>query len=142
MHAHEGAFAVRLMSRVLKVSPSGYYAWRGRVQSLFRTAKYRHGYPVEGFADLDHARRWAVDFVHGYNTDHRHSGIRFVAPAQRHVGEDHALLQSRDALYQAARDRCPRRWSGPTRNWDPIRVVTLNPERCDSFTVTARKAVA
>lgn len=112
------------------------------VESLFRTAKYRHGYPVEGFTDLDHARRWAGDFVRWYNTDHRHSGIRFVAPAQRHTGEDQALLQSRDALYQAARDRCPRRWSGPTRNWEPIRVVTLNPERCDSFAVTANKATA
>lgn len=36
---------------------------------------------VGGFADLDQARRWASNFVRGYNTDHRHSGIGFVAPA-------------------------------------------------------------
>ena len=109
------------------------------VESLFRTAKYRPGYPVDGFTDLDHARRWASSFVHWYNADHRHSGIHYVAPAQRHAGQDHALLQSRDALYRAARERHPRRWSGPTRNWEPIRVVTLNPDNCNSFAVAANR---
>lgn len=33
MKAHEGEFAVRLMCRVLKVSPSGCYAWRSRTPS-------------------------------------------------------------------------------------------------------------
>ena len=33
MKQHEGEFAVVLMSRLLSVSPSGYYAWRGRKPS-------------------------------------------------------------------------------------------------------------
>lgn len=99
------------------------------VESLFRTAKYRPGYPTSGFADLDVARRWADQFVQWYNHEHRHSGLRFVAPAQRHAGDDRAVLAARDALYQIARQRTPRRWTCQTRNWTPIGAVTLNPER-------------
>ena len=61
--------------------------------------------------------------------DHAHSGIRYVSPAQRHAGEDVTILAARHALYQEAKAHHPRRWSGPTRNWSPIAVVTLNPER-------------
>jgi transposase InsO family protein len=52
-------------------------------ESLFRTAKYRPEFPAKGFADLDAARVWAAAFVRWYNHDHRHSGIRYVSPAQR-----------------------------------------------------------
>jgi putative transposase len=98
-------------------------------EALFRTAKYRPEFPLKGFADLNSARRWARRFVHWYNHEHRHSGIRYVAPAQRHVGQDGGVLSARHVLYQAARASNPRRWSGPTRNWTPIGSVTLNPER-------------
>jgi len=99
------------------------------VESLFRTAKYRPEFPARGFADLEAARAWAGEFVHGYNHDHRHRGIRYVSPAQRHAGEDHAILAARHDLYARARERNPARWSGKTRNWTPIGNVTLNPER-------------
>jgi hypothetical protein len=102
------------------------------VEALFRTAKYRPVFPQKGFTDLTAARQWASCFVHWYNHEHRHSGIRYVTPAQRHAGHDRALLAERHAIYQRARERNPRRWSGQTRNWTPITVVTLNPER-DSF---------
>jgi hypothetical protein len=39
------------------------------------------------------------------------------------------VLAARHAVYQDARDRNPRRWSRQTRNWTPVGVVTLNPER-------------
>jgi putative transposase len=98
-------------------------------ESVFRTAKYRPEFPASGFADLDSARKWASAFVRWYNHDHRHSGIRYVSPAQRHAGADHAILQRRHTLYCQARTCNPRRWSGKTRNWTPIGAVTLNPER-------------
>ena len=81
-----------------RVSDDNAYA-----EALIRTAKYRPEFPVKGFADLAQARRWAVAFVHWYNVDHRHSGIRYVSPAQRHAGEDHAILAARHAVYLEAR---------------------------------------
>lgn len=56
------------------------------VEALFRTAKYRPQFPMKGFADVDHARAWANSFVRWYNHDHRHSGIRYVSPAQARTG--------------------------------------------------------
>ena len=99
------------------------------VESLFRTAKYRPEFPDRGFADLDAARAWAARFVRWYNHEHKHSAIRYVSPAQRHDGRDQAILAERHAVYLQARQRHPRRWSGASRNWTPITVVTLNPER-------------
>jgi transposase InsO family protein len=87
------------------------------VESLFRTAKYRPEFPTKGFTDLDQARQWAAAFVRWYNHEHRHSGIRYVSPAQRHDGSDSEILNRRHALYLQARERNPRRWSRHTRNW-------------------------
>lgn len=101
------------------------------VESLFRTAKYRPEFPERGFADLQAARQWASDFVRWYNHEHRHSGIRYVTPAQRHAGQDRAILRARHDLYTHAREHNPRRWSGATRNWSHIATVTLNPERTE-----------
>lgn len=98
-------------------------------ESLFRTAKYRPEFPGKGFASESLARAWAASFVRWYNFDHRHSGIRYVSPAQRHEGDDHAILAARHALYLQARNLNPARWSGATRNWTPVGAVTLNPER-------------
>lgn len=114
-----------------RVSDDNAYA-----ESLFRTAKYRPEFPAKGFADLAAARAWAAAFVRWYNHDHRHSGIRYVSPAQRHAGEDLTILAARHDVYLQAQQRNPARWSGSTRNWSPIGPVTLNPER-DSVVNTA-----
>jgi transposase InsO family protein len=108
-------------------------------EALFRTAKYRPEFPAKGFADLEQARTWAAGFVRWYNHDHRHSGIRYVSPAQRHAGEDRTILAARHELYTRARALNPARWSGRTRNWSPIGAVTLNPER-DSIVQTHSEA--
>lgn len=98
-------------------------------EALFRTAKYRPEFPPQGFETLEQARTWAAQFVDWYNNDHRHSGIRYVSPQQRHTGQDQAILAARHALYCQAKERHPTRWSGATRDWSVIAAVTLNPER-------------
>lgn len=95
-------------------------------EALFRTLKYRSQYPEHRFAGLDDARNWVERFVHWYNHEHLHSGIRFVAPADRHAGKDRLILAARHRVYQTARKRHPERWAGNTRNWEQIGEVALN----------------
>jgi len=98
-------------------------------EAIFRTLKYRPGFPRRPFASLEDARRWVADFVAWYNNEHLHSALRYVAPNDRHDGADKPILASRHAVYVAAKARTPRRWTRNTRNWTPIGDVTLNPER-------------
>jgi transposase InsO family protein len=98
-------------------------------ESLFKTLKYRPAYPRRPFETLIAARQWVSTFAHWYNHEHRHSAIGFVTPAERHAGLDTALLEKRVDVYEAAKKRHPERWSGATRNWQPVRVVHLNPDQ-------------
>ena len=97
-------------------------------EALFRTAKYRPEYPSKPFASLEAAREWVEWFVGWYNNEHRHSGVRYVTPAQRHAGQDHEILDGRRQVYEEARRRFPHRWTTRTRNWSRIDVVRLNPD--------------
>lgn len=98
-------------------------------EALFRTVKYAPVYPGY-FHSLADAREYFEKFVRWYNNDHRHSGIKFVTPAQRHRGEDEGILHHRKQVYEAAKAKYPARWNGrATRNWDHITSVQLNPEK-------------
>ena len=97
-------------------------------EALFRTLKHVPAYPQLPFADVAAVRVWVRRFVAWYNGEHRHSGIRFVTPNERHYGRDEAILARRHALYEQARGRKPERWSRATRNWTPVGPVVLNPE--------------
>lgn len=98
-------------------------------ESIFRTCKYRPDYPYKGFKSLDEARTWVLNFTQWYNTEHRHSGIKFVTPNERHAGSDSEVLAKREEVYQKAKQANPKRWSGGTRNWDRVNQVWLNPEK-------------
>lgn len=98
-------------------------------ESIFRTCKYRPDYPSKGFANLEASRKWVLQFVHWYNHQHKHSGLKFLSPIERHEGRDSEILQKRDEVYAAAKARNPNRWSGRTRNWELPTFVSLNPEK-------------
>jgi putative transposase len=103
-------------------------------ESQFKTMKCHPMYPRKPFADLTQAREWVARFVHWYNEVHRHSGIGFVTPSQRHAGLDVEILKRREEVYKTARLRHPNRWSAGTRDWTHIDVVHLNPARSDAAT--------
>jgi len=95
-------------------------------ESLFRTVKYRPDYPSRPFACKDEACEWVAAFVDWYNHRHRHSGIKFVTPHQRHSGAAKAICQQRAVVYEAARRANPKRWSGEIRFWSQPAEVWIN----------------
>jgi putative transposase len=101
-------------------------------EALFKTLKYSRRFPDRPFETLESAQEWVSEFVRWYNDVHLHSGISFVTPADRHAGRDEEVLRRRRAVYAAAKQRAPRRWSGEAREWKREDVVTLNSERSDS----------
>ena len=140
LHSDNGA-PMKSATLLVKMYDLGITPSRGRPrvsndnafsESLFRTLKYCPQWPQGGFASLDDARAWVRDFMRWYNTEHRHSRIRFVTPMERHRGLDTEILVKRHALYQEARSAHQERWSGSTRNWEAIEQVTLNPETLES----------
>lgn len=97
-------------------------------EALFKTLKYCPAYPTAGFASLTDARAWVAQFTTWYNDQHRHSGIGYVAPSDRHCGRDFAVLARRRATYARAHARHPERWARLPRPWDRPTTITLNPE--------------
>jgi hypothetical protein len=138
------ATTVLAMLNWLGVKPSYSRPWvsddNAYAESLCRTAKYRPEFPSKGFDALKTARQWGAAFVHWYNWEHKHSGICYVSPQQRHTGEEHAILAARHVLYTEAKQRNPARWARHTRDWRPIGPVTLNPDVIPLSHSTKRKS--
>jgi transposase InsO family protein len=98
-------------------------------ESLFKTLKYCPLYPDVAFKTASAAQDWVSRFVNWYNTEHLHSGIKFVTPNSRHQGLDEEILSKRKKVYEAAKLKNPNRWSGKTRNWAYIPEVHLNQKK-------------
>lgn len=102
-------------------------------ESIFRTCKYRPNYPNKGFATLTEARQWVLSFTKWYNQEHRHSGLNFLTPNQRHDGLSEQILEHRKQVYEEAKSKHPERWSRSTRNWSLEENVWLNPTRSEEL---------
>ncbi len=60
-------------------------------EALFKTLKYHPTFPMTSkFGAILEARQWVIKFVDWYNNHHKHSGLKFIAPSERHNGEDKA----------------------------------------------------
>lgn len=99
-------------------------------ESLFRTVKYHPTFPATTkFNVAADARIWMEMFTNWYNTQHLHSGLKFVTPHQRHTGEDKNILDKRNLVYKMAKQQNPERWARHTRNWSLPDQITLNPNK-------------
>lgn len=101
-------------------------------EALFRTLKYCPEYPSKPFESIAHANQWVARFVKWYNTQHLHSGIKFLTPESRHIGNDSKIINKRQRVYEMARLKNPIRWTGKIRNWVPETEVLLNPTVLDA----------
>ena len=111
-------------------------------ESLFRTVKYRPDYPSRPFASKDEACEWVAAFVDWYNHRHRHSGIKFVTPQQRHSGQAMEICRHRAVVCEQARQLNPRRWSRAIRCWRQPEVVWINPPSTEIESTPATLAMA
>lgn len=95
-------------------------------EALFKTLKYCSEYPSKPFGSLEEANAWVSKFVFWYNNVHLHSGIKFVTPISRHLGEDKKILEKRKQVYEEAKNKNRKRWSRGIKNWDQTGNVYLN----------------
>jgi len=98
-------------------------------ESIFKTLKYRPNYQPKGFGTLGEARLWVQHFAYWYNNEHKHSGLNFISPSERHNGLADEILKRRTKVYEKARYRHPERWTMDIRDWTLDDEVWLNPER-------------
>ncbi|MGH2507508.1 MAG: IS3 family transposase [Ktedonobacteraceae bacterium] len=98
-------------------------------ESLFKTLKYRAGYP-KSFKTLLVATSWFADFVDWYNTKHLHSCLAYVTPQQRRHGLAHHILDARNQTIALARSKHPLRWgTRPAKRYQLPEEVVLNPAK-------------
>jgi len=78
-------------------------------EALFKTLKYHPIYP-ERFGSLQDARAFFGPFLRWYNTEHRHSGLALLTPADVHYGRAESILEQRAATLTQAFERHPSRF--------------------------------
>ena len=131
MRSFKLAAKMRELGILLSFSRPGVSNDNAYAESLFRTMKYHQSYPLRRFRSLDTVRCWIEVFVEWYNGEHRHSGIKYVTPNQRHFGEADAICAIRQQTYSKAHQENPHRWSRPPRCWKQPEIVKFNYPRSE-----------
>jgi len=94
-------------------------------ESFFKTAKYRHDYPLK-FSSLRAARRWVAKFMRWYNDEHHHCGISYFHPSQVHDGSWRVAREQRQAALDRAYEAHPERFHKQPVAAEPPAEVWIN----------------
>lgn len=96
-------------------------------ESQLKTLKYHPSFP-ESFGSLEDARGYCGSFFTWYNTEHRHSSLELLTPADVHYGRAEEILVERTKILQAAFEANRHRFKGcpPARVTLPS-AVWINP---------------
>jgi putative transposase len=79
-------------------------------EAQFKTLKYRPAFP-ERFGSIQDARAHCQGFFRWYNTEHRHSGLGLLTPADVHHGLTEERITARAAVLARAYAAHPERFS-------------------------------
>jgi putative transposase len=78
-------------------------------EAQFKTLKYHPTFP-ERFGSLEDARSFAAGFFTWYNTQHRHSSLALLTPADVHYGRAERILEQRALVLRQASEANPQRF--------------------------------
>lgn len=94
-------------------------------ESLFKTIKYAIDCP-DRFDDIGHARHWTGGFLHGYATEHRHSGLSRHTPASVHYGTADQIREHRQQALDDYWTRHPERFRRRPTAPEPPQQTGIN----------------
>ena len=80
-------------------------------EAQFKTLKYHPSFP-DRFGSPEDARAFCGPFLTWYNTEHRHSSLALLTPADVHYGRAEQILEARAAVLRAAFEANPQRFKG------------------------------
>ncbi len=96
-------------------------------EAQFKTLKYHPTFP-DRFGSLADTRQFCAPFFTWYNTEHRHSSLALLTPADVHYARAETILQQRAQVLAAAFEAHPQRFKGRRPNPGPLpEAVWINP---------------
>ena len=88
--------------------------------------KNHESYLLRRLRDLLSMKSWVDGFVDWFNSEHRHSGIKYVAPNQQRLAEAEGNCDIRQQSYDEAHKKHRQRWSRLPRDWSQPEIVRMS----------------